>query len=346
MERSDFYTLPSPNKQSNVKYKYLMIILCISLGLLCLGGFIFTSIQWNINSSLERDCPQNQTQKFVLCFIRAIINNARRTQWDRFVLVSLLLLYASVFFQIIIETTRKKVTGLLGQMMIQTMCIIFGIGVAFPILFLSGYIHFYQFKHQPSKSPVSIEIILIAFIYVICMIIIPTYLISFISNELLHSIMSIILLVSPLAFALFSLPFRLLSKPKQCCWIINNHQLIVQCQIILFILSSPLFFITLVALIEHWSINLFKQSYVTEIPNMINPMAIIWTMDYTSLILSLILFIGINEYLLYNNNDEFLSSKNRRIIVYLIFGILFIITPCLTFPLYIAWKEYQYIKLM
>jgi hypothetical protein len=347
MERSDFYSLSNSARQSNAKYKYLIIILCILLGLLCLGGFVFTSIYWNTNSSLQRDCPQNQTQEYVLCFVRAVIDNARRTQWDRYVLVSLLLLYASVFFQMVVETTRTNVTGLLGQMVIQTMCIIFGIGVSFPILFLSGYIHFYQLKHQTTKSSVPIYMILTAFIYAICIIIIPTYLISFISNEFLHSIMSIILLVSPLGFALVTLPFRLLSsRMNDCCRHINSHRLIVQCQIILFIISSPLFFFTLVALIEHWSFNLFKQSYVTDISNIINPTAIIWTIDYTSLVLGLIIFICINEYLFNDYNNQSLSLKIGRIIAYFICAIIFLIAPCLTFPLYIAWKEYYYIESM
>jgi len=343
MDRSDFYTIPHVEKQPNMICKYLIISLCILLGLLCFAGFIFTSIQWNINSSLERNCQQYQRQEFVLCFIRSIIDDAHRTQWNRFILVSLLLTYASVFFQWIIESSRTNVSGLLGQTIIQTMCIIFGIGVSFPILFLPSYIHFYQFKDQPTKSPVPIDVIFIGFIYSICMIIIPTYLISFISDELIHSIMIIILLVSPLAFILFSFPFRLLSRSMQRCCIINSNRLIVQCQIGLFILSSPLYFITLVALIKHWSFNLFKQSYVTEISNMINPMAIIWTIDYTSLVLGLIIFITINEY--FFNNNRVRSSKTQRIIAYLIFAIIFVLTPCLAFPLYIAWKEHQYIEL-
>jgi hypothetical protein len=130
----------------------------------------------------------------------------------------------------------------------------------------------------------------------------------------------------------------------QRCWIINSHRFIVQCQVVLFILSAPLFFITLVALITHWSFDLFKQSYVTEISNMINPIAIIWTIDYTSLFLSLILFISINEYLFTNNNIRTRSSIIKKFIGHSIFIIIFVITPCLAFPLYIAWKEYQYLK--
>jgi hypothetical protein len=158
--------------------------------------------------------------------------------------------------------------------------------------------------------------------------------------------MSIILLISPLAFVLISLPFRLLSGRMQNCWIINSHRLIVYCQVVLFCISTPLFFITFVALIRHWSFELFKQSYVTEISNMINPTAMIWSIDYTSLFLSLILFIIINEYLCQNNNIRVRSVIIKRFIGYFIFAIIFVVTPCLAFPLYIAWKEYQYLQPM
>lgn len=334
-------------KRSNHICKYFIIILSILLGLLCLAGFILTSIQLNINSTLERNCKQNDT----LCFIRSIITDGLRTQWNRFILTSLLLTYASVLFHMIIESNRTNVTGLLGQMIIQIISIIFGIGVCYPILFLPSYIYFYKsqsnLKSQSDlKSPVPIDIIFIGFIYIIFIIIIPTYLIYFFSsNQLIISIMSIILLVSPLGFVLISLPFRLISKSIQRCWIINSHRLIVLSQIVLFIFSAPLFFITLVSLIRHWSFNLFKESYMTEIPNMINPIAIIWSIDYTSLFLSLILFITINEYLFINNRDRMQRSIIKRFIGCFIIDIICIITPCLAFPLYIAWKEYQFLGL-
>jgi hypothetical protein len=347
MNHFDSDTASYPPQRSNPIFKYLLIILSILLGLLCLAGFIVTSIQWNINSTLERNCTRNHTQDFALCYIRAIIHDGFRTQWNRYILVSLLLTYASVFLHMIVESSRTNVSGLLGQMIIQIICIIFGIGVCFPILFLSSYIYFYKFERHSTKSSVPIDIIFLAFIYIICLIIIPTYLIYFFSsNELILSIMSIILLISPLAFVLISLPFRLLSRRMQDCWIINSHRLIVYCQVALFCISTPLFFITFVALIRNWSFDLFKQSYVTEILNTINPIAMIWSIDYTSLLLSLILFIIINEYLGQNNNIRVRSIIIKRFISYFIFGIIFVITPCLAFPLYVAWKEYQYLQPM
>jgi len=347
MNRFDFYTELSSSKRLNPTGKHLIIILSILLGLLCLVGFIVTSIQWNINSILEENCKQNNTQDFVLCFIRSIIDDGRHTQWNRHILITLLLTYASVFFHIIIESSRTNVSGLLGQTIIQTIFIIFGIGVCFPILFIPAYIYFYTKKNNLNKSPVSIDIIFLGFIYIIFLIIIPTYFVYFLSsNRLILSIMSIILLVSPFGFALISFPFRLISEFMQRCWIVNSHRLIVQCQIILFIFSAPLFFITLVALISHWSFDLFKKSYMIEISNIINPVAIIWSIDYISLLLSLILFISTNEYLFSNTNIRIRSSIIKRFIGYFIFAIIFVITPCLAFPLYIAWKEYQYLRLL
>ena len=83
------------------------------------------------------------------------------------------------FLHIITETNRTNVSGLLGLMIIQTMCIIFGIGVGFPILFLPSYIYFYKSNNTSNKSPVPIDILYIGLIYIICMIIVPTYLLYF-----------------------------------------------------------------------------------------------------------------------------------------------------------------------
>jgi hypothetical protein len=157
--------------------------------------------------------------------------------------------------------------------------------------------------------------------------------------------MSIILLASPLGFVFISLPFRLFSKVSQRCWIINSHRLIVHCQVALFILSVPLFFIAFVSLIMHGSLDLIKQSYVTEITNAINPTTIIWSIDYISLFISLILFTITNEYLFHDTTPRIRSLEIKRFLGCCIFGVVFIITPCLAFPLYIAWKEYQYLKL-
>jgi hypothetical protein len=95
----------------------------------------------------------------------------------------------------------------------------------------------------------------------------------------------------------------------------------------------------------HGSLDLIKQTYVTEITNAINPITIIWSIDYISLFISLILFIVTNEYLFHDNTPRIRSLEIKRFLGCFIFGIVFIITPCLAFPLYIAWKEYQYLKL-
>ncbi|CAF1154647.1 unnamed protein product [Adineta steineri] len=334
------------SKYANRSYrrlKYIISILSILVGLLCLTGFIWTSIEGNINSKLIDEC-KNDTQTTILCFIRLITTNALRTEWDKYIMVTLLFTYASVFLHIIVESTRTNVSGLLGQMIIQTIFIIVGIGVCFPILFIPSFLYFYKSKNNLNKSPVPIDIVCIGIIYIICVIIVPTYLLYFFSShELIASIMSIILLISPLGFALISLPFRLLSGVTQRCWVINSHRLIVHCQITLFILSAPLFFITLVSLIMHGSFDSIKQSYVTENTNEINPITFIWSIDYISLFISLILFIISNEYLFHDNINRNRSSKIKQIIGYISFSIIFIITPCLAFPLYIAWQEYHYL---
>lgn len=343
MEHSDFYT-SYPSKRSNPFCKYLITILSILLGFVCLAGFIVTSIQWDTNSILGKNCPKDNTQDYMLCYIRSILIEGRHTQWNQYILTTLLLTYASVLFHMIIETSRTNVTGLLGQMIILIICIIFGIGVCYPILFLPSYIYFYRNQRNLNKSSVPIDRIFIGFIYIILIIIVPTYLVYFLpAHVLIMNIMSIILLVSPIGFAIISLPLRLISKFVQRCLIINSHRLIIICQISLFSLSAPLFFITLVALIRHLSPELFKHSYVIGISNTINPIAIIWSTDYISLLFALLLFITINEYLFTNHNTIIRnrSSILLKFIGYFIFLIIFAITPCLTFPLYIAWKEYQ-----
>ncbi|CAF0728094.1 unnamed protein product [Rotaria sp. Silwood1] len=346
MHLLDFDTSQNSSNRSKRIFKYIIVILSILVGLLCLVGFIVTSIKWNLSSNLVNEC-KNDTQPIVLCYIRLIINNALLTQWDRYIMISLLLTYASVFFHIIVESTRTNVSGLLGQMIIQTIFLIIGIGACFPILFIPSYVYFYKSENNLNKSPVPIHILYTGLIYIILIIITPTYLVYFLSsNKLIVSIMSIILLISPLGFALISLPVRLFSECIQRCWIINSHRLIVYSQIILFILSAPLFFITFVSLIMHWSNDLIKRSYVTEITNMVNPITVIWSIDYVSIFIGLILFIITNEYLSIGKTYRIQSSKIKRLIACFIFVLVFIISPCLAFPLYIAWKEYQFVELI
>lgn len=340
MKHLHSYDKSDPSKRSR-----LISAVSILLGLICLTAFIFTSIHWNINSNLERNCRDNQTQESTLCFIRSIISDARRTQWNRFLLTSLLLTYATVFFHIIIETNRTNVSGFLGLMTFHTISIVIGIGVSLPIFYLPSYFNFYQLKHHATKSPVSIDVVLIGLIYTICIIVLPTYLIHFLSsNELLLTIMSIVLLTSPIAFIFVLLPFRLISGRIQYCWIVNSHRLILACQFLLLIFSTPMYFITLIAFIEHCSIDLFEQSYlIDDLSNNINPMAIIWSIDYLFLVLALALLIIINEYMFHNRNR---SKQIWEIIGYFIFILTFLIAPCLVFPLYVAWREYQYLRLM
>ena len=122
---------------------YFITIISILLGLSCLGGFLVTSIQWNLQSDIIQEC-KNDTQSTGLCFLRLIVSNAFHTDWDKFIIVSLLLTYASVLFHIITETNRTNITGPLGLMIIHVICIIFGIGVCFPLLFIPSYIYFYK----------------------------------------------------------------------------------------------------------------------------------------------------------------------------------------------------------
>ena len=332
----------SSSRSSQLKsiFLYVIVIFSVLLGLLCLVGFIVTSIKWNLRSNLVSEC-KNDTQPIILCYARLLINNIHHTQWDRYIRISLLLSYASVFFHIIVETNRTNISGLIGQMIIQTISIAIGIGVSFPILFLPSYIYFYKSHSNSNKSPVPIDILYLGLVYVICIIIIPTYLTYFLSsNNSVVSIMSIVLLVSPLGFIFISLPTRLLSEFIQRCWIINSHRFVAYSQIILFTLSAPLFFIAFVSLITHWSGDLIRASYVTE-PS--NTVAIIWSIDYISLFIALLLFIYTNEYLSNDNSYCIKSSRLKKLITYFILTVVFIISPCLAFPLYIAWTEYQFV---
>lgn len=344
MHASEVYVTPSSSQQTNI-CKYVLIIISIVLGLSCLAGFVFVSIQFKTNSYLESSCHENQTDNVILCFLRSIISTGMHTQWNRLIMINLLLTYASVFHHIIVETNRTNVRGPLGLMILQTACIIFGIGFSFPSLYISSFIYFYQLKRSSTKSSVPIDTILLGFIYVFVVITIPTYLIYFCSKtELIVTIMSIVLLASPLAFIIISFPFRFCSKYLLHCWRINSHRLILLCQLILFITSSPLYFIALVAFIQHFSIDLWKNSYVTDIHNQINPIALIWSIDFCSLFLSLIIYIIINEYLFTHTNDQYRYSRIKACIVYILFALFFLSMPCLIFPLYVAWKEYEYLR--
>ncbi|CAF1687107.1 unnamed protein product [Adineta ricciae] len=92
----------------------------------------------------------------------------------------------------------------------------------------------------------------------------------------------------------------------------------------------------------HGSLESIKQSYVTD---QIHPVTLIWSIDYISLLLSLALFIIINEYLFHRIAYELLSPRIKLIIGLFIFMIVLLITPCLAFPLYVAWREYQYLQM-
>ncbi|CAF1386921.1 unnamed protein product, partial [Adineta ricciae] len=181
MLRLDLDTPSTPPNFPSLFFKYFIASCAILFGLLCLSGFIIVSIKGDINSSLLKQCKTDD-QSTALCFLRLITTNAMETRWDKYVMTSLLLTYASVFLHIIVESSRTNVSSLLGQMIIQTICIIFGIGVAFPILFIPSYIYFYKLKTNSDKSPVPIDILCLALVYIICMIIVPTYLIYFLPS--------------------------------------------------------------------------------------------------------------------------------------------------------------------
>ncbi|CAF4783635.1 unnamed protein product, partial [Rotaria socialis] len=89
------------------------------------------------------------------------------------------------------------------------------------------------------------------------------------------------------------------------------------------------------------SSDMIKKSYVTETSNMANPLAIIWSLDYVSLLIGLILFLITNEHLFPSNRNAIHPSKIKILIINFILGLFFIISPCLTFPIYIAWTAYQ-----
>lgn len=331
---------------SNRVFKIVTVILSILLGLLCLVGFIVVSTKLNLSSNLTNKC-KNDTQSIGLCFLRSLIHDAFTTQWDQYVIISLLLTYANVLYHIIIETCRTNVSGLLGQTILQIICIIFGVGPSFAILFIPSYIYFYKSMSNSNKSPVPLSVLYVGLIYVVLIIIIPTYLLYiFSSKEVTVSVLSIILLVSPLGFPLILIPFRLCSEHSQRCWCLSSHRFIILSQLVLFILSVPLFFIAFISLITHWSSNLFETSYLNKTLNSteVKPLAVIWTLDYGTLFIGLILYVIANEYLSIGNNHQINSSLTKRIISYTIFAIVFALSPSLALPLYIAYKEYKFVE--
>ncbi|CAF3325372.1 unnamed protein product [Rotaria socialis] len=341
MQHMEFDGSLNPSNRSKRAVNITVSTISILLGLSCLAGFVITSVKLDLSTDLLNNCKAD-TEPTAICYIRSIINNNFSTEWNRYIIISLLLTYASVFYHTIIETSRTDLSGLLGQMIIQTICFIIGIGPYFSILFIPSYLRFYTSKKKLSKSSVSIELVYVGLIYVIVAIIVPTYIIYFFSSKTrLASIMSIILLVSPLGFPLISIPFRFCSEFNQRCWCIEFRQLITCCQLVLVILTAPLYFIVVVSMILHWSSDMIKKSYVTETSNMANPLAIIWSLDYVSLLIGLILFLITNEHLFPSNRNAIHPSKIKILIINFILGLFFIISPCLTFPIYIAWTAYQ-----
>ena len=286
-------------RRSSRIFNYVMNILTVIVGITCLAAFVFTAVYWNINTKIEDKC-QKLDEKMVLCFIRSIFADAFENHWEKYIMVSLLFTYANVYFHMIIECSRTNVSGLLNQMSLLTILVIVGIGVCFPLLFIPAFIYFYKSQNAIEKSPVTINTVCLALIYTILFICVPTYLYYFLSTSgyVISSILAIVLLASPIGFSLLSVPFRLCAGWMRHCWIISSHRLIVYCHIILFILHSPLFFISLVALFYHCSFDEIKTSYINQTSD-VNPIVMIWSIDYISLLISLILFIISNEYLLY-----------------------------------------------
>ncbi|CAF0997983.1 unnamed protein product [Rotaria magnacalcarata] len=341
MQHMEFDGSLNPSNRSKRAVSITVSAISILLGLSCLAGFVIASVKLDLSTDLLNQC-KTDTEPIALCYIRSIINNNFSTEWNRYIIISLLLTYASVFCHTITETSRVDLSGLLGQMIIQTICFIIGIGPYFSILFIPSYMRFYTLKKKLNKSPVSIELLYVGLIYVIVAIIVPTYIIYFFSSKTrLVSIMSIILLVSPLGFPLVSIPFRFCSEFNQRCWCIELRRLITCCQLVIVILTVPLYFTVVVSMILHWSSDMIKRSYVPESSNMPNPLAIIWSIDYVSLLIGLILFLITNEHLFPSNRNAIRPSKIQMLIVNFIFGLFFIISPCLAFPIYIAWKAYQ-----
>jgi hypothetical protein len=329
-------TAPEDFNRSRRPFRYAITVLSILLGASCLAAIIFTALHWDLNSNIVKQC-KNDTQPAFLCYVRSIFTNALQTEWDKYFLVTFLFTYATVFLHI--------VSGLLGLTSIQTILLIIGIGVSYPILFVSSFIYFYRSTPKKKKSPVPINLLALALIYVILMIVVPTYLLYFFltSSPLVVSIASIVLLVSPIGFALISFPCGFCSQSLQRCWMFNSHRFLAGCQIGIFILCTPLYFISLVSLIYHWSFDRIRESYVKNSSD-VNPMTIIWTIDYVSLLISVMFFITTNEYLLLSNVYRTRASKMKLIISWLAFAILFLVAPCLAFPIYIAWREYQYLE--
>ena len=345
MQRLFLETATEDLNRSRRPFQFAISTLSILLGLSCLAGIVFTALHWDLHSNYVQQC-QNDTQSIVLCYVRLIFANALQTEWDKYILVTLLFTYAPVFLHIVSESSRSNVAGLLGLTSIQTILVIVGIGVAYPVLFVPSFIYFYRSTPNKKKSPVPINLVVVALIYVILLIILPTYLLYFFlsSNRFIVSIVSIVLLVSPLVFVLVSFPFRFCSNCLQRYWLVNSHRLLAQCQILVFILCTPLYFISLVSLILHFSLDGIRDSYVKNSSN-VNPTTLIWSMDYVALLISLMFFIGTNEYLSQGDVYRNQSSKIKLIICWLTFAILFLVAPCLAFPIYIAWREYQYLEL-
>lgn len=343
MQSLHLETLSLNTRQFRKRFNCVILTLSILVGFICLTAFIFTSIYGNINSYIKDKCQENHSEN-ISCFIRLLFAEAFQTRWQKYILVSLLLTYATVYFHILIESNRTNVLSLLSQTAFLTISLIIGIGVSVPIFFISAYIRFYESRRTIEKSPVTITTVYLALIYTILLIILPTYLYYFLSssNETYSLILSIVLLGSPIGFAFVSLPFRFCSNWIRPCWVISSHRLIFICHAVLFILNSSLFFISVVSLFLHWSSDQFKNSYIDPEAD-VNPVSIIWLTDYLSLLVSLIVFMITNEYFFHYKTYQHGSRKIRAFVVWLLFGIFFVLAPCLAFPLYLAWRERLYI---
>ena len=115
----------SPSSRAHRIVQGTIVVLSVLLGLLCISAFIFVAIHWNLHAKTVDQCT-NDRQSIALCYIRLLFANALQTHWDRYIMVTFLLTYASVFYHIITESSRTNASGLLGQMFIQTIAVVVG----------------------------------------------------------------------------------------------------------------------------------------------------------------------------------------------------------------------------
>lgn len=323
--------------------RLLLIGLSILIGLACLSGFVTTAILCDLNMFILDSC-QNSEDSTSSCYIRSLFVSALNTRWNKYIMVSLLSLYASIFFQVIVESSRSNASSALSKLIIHVGSFIFGLGVGFPLVFLLSYIFFYGSSSEETvKSSVPVQKSIVSGIFAIIMILCPMYLLYFFESipTLLVTIVSILLLFSPITFHLIILPFLFMKNWMRHCWRFDSHHMIMYWQIFFSILTTPFVLYAFILTFSNDDIESIRYSY-TDKQGQILPVALVWSIDYCSIHISTILFIVFNEVFVVKPSYQSFSIL-KWIILFLMLLLIYIITPSLAFTVYIVIRERKYI---